>query len=120
MISVIFTVVVGYTIQAILVGVALAWFLASRNRDRLGPAGVGALVAFFGVLDLFWIPALLALDATITIGNEPVAELLGVHGSVPLDTLLSFGWTDLLIWIAESIVALITARLLRPRVRSAA
>lgn len=119
MATLIFTLVVDYTIQASLVGAAVAWLLVARGEERLRLPGVVALVGVFALLDLLWYPSLMALQANITIGNEAIASFLGVDGTVSADALLGGSPFDFPIWIAQAIVAMVTAQLLL-RWRSAA
>ena len=120
MTTLVLTTIAAYTIQALLVGAALAWLLAARAQNRLGLAGIAALIALFAALDLYWLPAVLALDLTVTIGNDEIARAIDATGPVQVESFLSYGWLDLLTWVAQAIAALVVSQFVLSRWGSAA
>ena len=92
------TMAFGYLVSAILVGIAWGVILGHVRRAP-GPIGTTViLLAVFVILDLYWWPALIALDASVTIGNEATAKILDVpvNTRISISTLLDVGRLDLL------------------------
>jgi hypothetical protein len=63
---------------------------------------VGLFVAF-AFLDLYWVPAALALDLTLRVGNPSAAAILGRE--MPVIEMLSLGWFEFVVWAAQGLVA---------------
>ncbi|MFQ5803737.1 MAG: hypothetical protein ACE5JQ_12645 [Candidatus Methylomirabilales bacterium] len=105
------TFALAYLIDAVLVGIA--WFAVCRRFGR-SPAPlttVWALLAIFAALDLYWWPAILALDMTFTIGNESIARFLEFPPNSPADALLDVDFFDLFLWFIQVGIALWIGRL---------
>jgi hypothetical protein len=114
---VLITVVFGYLIDALLVGIALGmfsirfeWNLSSRKIPLI-------LFLVFGFLDLYALPALVALDATITVRNTAVAELMNLYPNYPFVELLGFGWYEIIIWLGQVLVALLVMNKIAQKVK---
>ena len=113
---VLITAAFGYLIDALLVGIALGmfsirfgWNLSSRKVPLI-------LFLVFGFLDLYALPALLALDATITIRNTAMAKLMNLYPNYPFVELLGFGWYEIIIWLVQVFVALLVMNKLAQRI----
>lgn len=109
------TAAASYIIDTLLVGMALyvfatrfGWNLSSRKLPLF-------LLVIFAFLDLYVIPALMVLDATVTVHNDSVAQLFGLSRHTPLLELFGFGWYEILIWLAQSLLALWVANKLSGR-----
>ena len=107
------TAAASYIIDALLVGIAVyvfairfGWNLSSRKLPLL-------LFLIFALLDLYVIPAVMVLDATFTVRNQSIAQLLGFSQHTPLIELFGFGWYQVLFWLAQSLLALWVASKLR-------
>jgi hypothetical protein len=98
---------------ALLAGGALASLCVKR---AVSPRAVLLLplVVLFAALDAISLPMIRALDATITIGNTEIADLLDLEGPVAAAELLSLGWVDLLGWCLQAGIALLVARTVSP------
>jgi hypothetical protein len=63
------------------------------------------LLATFAVLDLYFVPAVVAVDIRVRILNQTVAEWLGLSGEISVIELSDIGWFDLLVWAMQVLVA---------------
>ena len=61
------------------------------------------LLVLFAVLDFYWVPAAVALDLTLKIGNPSAAAVFG--GELPATEMLSLGWFEVLVWVTQGLVA---------------
>lgn len=95
--------VLGYALDAVFVGALLtAWRLRSGRRVVGWRLLVGLLVVF-AALDWYWIPAMVALDATLKIGNPGAAAVFG--RDIGVTDMLSLAWLDVIIWAVQGLVA---------------
>jgi hypothetical protein len=91
----------AYLVDAVLVGVLL-YVLRSRFSLRFSKiSGPLALSAIFAFLDLYWIPAAMALDVRFRILNQVIADLLGLSEEIAVVELFGFGWFDLCLGVAS-------------------
>jgi hypothetical protein len=107
MILFIATIIINYLLTAIVVGIT--FFALFGHRIPMPPfkqkKSLLVLFCIFAFLDIYWIPAILSLDATITIGNKQIANSLGLKGEVSLGEMFGIGWFDVIAWIIQSIIA---------------
>jgi hypothetical protein len=108
------SVLFGAAIEAVLVGLGLAAlqprvaFLA-RTHWRFA-VSLSTLL----VLSVYHLPAVAELDATITIGNQQIADMLGPGTPIQLDQLLGFDYSDLISCLVQSAIAMAVCRFLVP------
>ena len=95
---------VAYLLDGVFVGAVLAAFRLRSRRSVSRLWLFAGLLIVFAALDLYWLPAVLALDLTLKIGNPNVAALLG--SEFPAAGLVSLGWFDFLVWAAQGLVAI--------------
>ena len=97
---------VGLALDAVLVGIAAA--VVMLRRRRFTDTQQFFIVLFCVVVyETLTLPAIMALDATIIIGNETVRQLLGAERTFPLSDLYAvtpFG--DVAVWLVQAWVAL--------------
>ena len=102
-----------YTISAVLVGLALA-LLISKKKVHIRSFRAGMAIFFiFVFLEAYSYPAMLSLDMTFTIHNQFVAELLDVGPNAKFTEIVSIGFLDLIIWLAQTAVAICVADAMR-------
>lgn len=102
---VVFTLILGFLLEAVLLGGASAAVLHRLARKLSKLELLGVLLAACIVLDTYWRPAVLGMDITCSIGDHTVRILLGLGDTFSAAQVLSLGWFDLPIWIGEAIVA---------------
>jgi len=108
------TLVFDYAIKAILIGIALA-FINSKKAFKIRSFSTGAVVfLIFLFLDIFAYPALLMSKATLTIHNESLANLLG-ESNIALGEFMAPEFSDVFIWLIQSIIAMHLADFLRAK-----
>lgn len=113
------TVALAYVLDAVLVGALLA-----ALRLRSGAAASGrrlflGLLLTFAALDLYWVPAVLALDVTVKIGDPDAIAVFGAGFSGR--DLMRLGWFEIVVWVGQGLVAVAVAgRLARPVERQSA
>jgi hypothetical protein len=99
------TAATSYFLDAVFVG-ALLYALRSRFSLRLSKViAPMVLLATFAVLDLYFVPAVAAVDIRVRILNQTVAEWLGLSGEISVIELSDIGWFDLLVWAMQVLVA---------------
>ena len=107
------TVVIAYLVDAIFVG-ALLHTLRSRYplsfSEKRTPM---VLFAIFCFLDLYWLPAVIALDVQFRIQNQTVADFLRLPGEYGALDIFGFGWFELFTWSMQVLVAVWVANKLR-------
>lgn len=100
------TLILDFLIPPVLVGIAMfalvrrfGWNLSSRML---------LLVLFlaFGFLSSYFIPALIVLNATITVHNAEVAQTLDLPPDLPLLELFIPGWFEMIIWLIQAWIAI--------------
>ncbi len=113
------TAVIAYILDAIFVG-ALLYTLRSRyplSSSKIRTSLV--LMAIFAFLDLYWMPAAIALDLRVRILNQTVADFLSLPGERAAIEVFGFGWFELFIWSMQVLVAVWVANKLRGVVEKA-
>jgi hypothetical protein len=107
MIIFIVTGIIDYILMAIIVGIA--FYALFGHQMKMPPFSqkkyLLAFFCIFAVLDTYWIPAILSLDATATIGNKQLAEFLDLKGEFNVSKILEIGWVDFIIWIIQAVIA---------------
>ena len=65
------------------------------------------LFVIFFFLDIYMLPAISSLDATITVGNEFIAKLFDIKPDTPLNTICMLGWFNIFVYAVQVFIALI-------------
>ena len=113
------TAVIAYLVDAIFIG-ALLYILRSRYHSSFSKIRTFlVLLAIFAFLDLYWMPAAIALDVRFRIENETVADFLSLPGERAAIEVVGFGWFELFIWSMQVLVAVWVANKLRGVVKKA-
>ena len=87
-----------YAVDITLFGIAVAYFILRRGKPFSGYTAIPILILVFAFNDLYGIPFLIYLDATFTINNQAIAEVLGTSknesltGFILSDVFDFFGW----------------------------
>ena len=93
----------SYLLNSVFVGALLG---ASRLRSGTPVLNrrlfIGLLVVF-AFLDLYMVPAVVALDLTVKIGNPSAAAVFGSEFHVV--EILGLGWLDVFLWSTQALVA---------------
>ena len=106
LILVLVTATFSYLFDAILVG-TLLYVLRDRFSLKLSKLSAPmVLLATFALLNLYWMPAVSALDIRLRILNQTAAEFLGLREEASLFEFYDFGWLDLFVWAMQILVAL--------------
>jgi hypothetical protein len=108
------TVIFECLLSTVFVGATVTVFAGSASKRCKGQALFLALFAVFVGLDLYRLPAIYALDATIHIHNPILVWLMGIDGSIPLADWFAFGFTNALICLAQAAGALFIVRKYAP------
>jgi len=99
------TLLADWAITTVLVGLSVGC-LASRFKWPLRRFHTMiALMVVFAALDLYYVPALYAIDATVTVNNAAVAEFLGLQPRTQLSRILGPDPSDAIVWATEAFVA---------------
>lgn len=113
------TAVIAYLVDAIFIG-ALLYILRSRYHSSFSKIRTFlVLLAIFAFLDLYWMPAAIALDVRFRIQNETVADFLSLSGERAAIEVFGFGWFELFIWSMQVLLAVWVANKLRGLVEKA-
>ena len=106
--------VFAYAVDGVLVGALVGALRLRSGGPSLNRRLLLGLVVLFAALDLYWIPAILALDLTFKIGNPKAAAVLGSEFEGA--EMITFGWFEIVVWVIQGLVAVwIADRLSRPR-----
>jgi hypothetical protein len=103
--SIFFLGILEYSFDALLVGLALGLILSKSQKEPKKAFLIILTFAIFATLDLLYLPALNALDATFTVGNEAAANFLEIRPNTPLNDFISFDFSDVFIWVLQTFVA---------------
>lgn len=98
-----------YIVNIIFVGFALAFFIQKRGKAFSWFPAIPILFVLFAINDLYNIPFFAHLDATFTIHNKEVAELLGTTENEPLIEFIMANVSDFTGWLVEACLALLFA-----------
>lgn len=104
MIIFIATVIFDYLLTTILVGIAFFALFGHKIKLPFSRKSLFALFCIFAILDTYYLPALLSLDATVEIGNKQIAEFFNLKGKVSLSDIFSVGWFDVILWVVQAAV----------------
>ena len=106
MVVVLATIVVSYLVEGTLVGLAAA-ALERRFGWRFSRwKGTILIVLAFVFLDTYWLPAVISLDARVTIGNSYITSMFGLgHQPIALSELYGPSMFDLVVWAFKVLVA---------------
>ena len=99
------TIVFDYILITVLVGIATGFAALRRSWDPRKRITLVGLFLVFGLLELFFVPAILVMDATVTIGNQQIAESFGLSANTPVSDLLTVAWYDAFVWLAQGVFA---------------
>jgi hypothetical protein len=111
------TVVLDWALRATLVGIAYFALFGHRMDRPPSKRDFLALFAIFAFLGLYELPAIVSLDATITVRNPEIVRFFELEPHSPLLELYSLDWFDLFIWMTQSALALFVGERLRHRFR---
>jgi len=95
-----------YASEATFVGMGLALLRSTGTVARAGALQIALLFVLFAFLDSYWLPALRALDASVSVGNASIAQLLGAQGTLPAAQLVELGLLDTAVWAIQVGIAL--------------
>jgi hypothetical protein len=94
-----------YCVDILLVGLAFhsverhfRWTLSSRKRFII-------LFFVFGLLEIYLLPMLIALDITYTVGNEAIARAFEFKPNERALDLFGFGWFEFITWSVQALLA---------------
>lgn len=112
------TAVIAYLVDAICRSTSVS--LRSRYPSSFSKIRTFlVLLAIFAFLDLYWMPAAIALDVRFRIQNQTVADFLSLPGERAAIEVVGFGWFELFIWSMQVLVAVWVANKLRGVVEKA-
>jgi len=92
------TILFDYLWKAALVGIAYFALLGHRIENPYGKGNFFILFGVFAFLGIYEIPAILSLDAIITVRNKEIAEFFGLEKNAHLMELYSIDWLDFVVW----------------------
>jgi hypothetical protein len=86
------TLVIDFALQVVLASLAVVAILNGKSTLSLWKI-VLPLFVIFALLEIYWIPGISALDTTIKISNQEIAQLLG-SSTIPVrDLFISDGFS---------------------------
>ncbi len=109
------TLVADIFIHAVLIGLAYGAVTSTHKYYRRWRE-VFILMGVLALLDVYYQPAMLLFDATVTIGNPAIAGLLGRHQTFQLGEALGIGFSDVPLWFIQAIIARAAAQWARDRI----
>ena len=101
----IFSLILDYSINGILVGIAYYSLKAHFQWKFSGQKNFLILLLIFAFLDNFLVPMFSVLDATITIRNPEILQWIDLKPDEPLIGLLGFGWFEFIIYCIQTLLA---------------
>lgn len=105
MIIFILSIVFSYLIDAILVGIAY-YSLAKHFQWKIsGQKNFLILFLIFTFLDIYPLPMLFALDATITVRNPEIAQSFDLRPDLPIIELFGFGLFEFITYSIQALIA---------------
>jgi len=115
------TVALDIILQTLFVGLALATLVRHFQWSLPKARAVILLFLLFAFLDSFYLPAMAALDATITVRNQEIADALDLRPDMHLMRAFGFYYVDLFLWAVQATTAwYIAARMVRSMRQKAA
>ena len=106
MIIFILTGIFDYALQALLVGVSFFTLFGNKIKMPYSKKYLYILFCIFAFLDIYVLPAVLSLDATVTIGNKQIVEFFNLKDNLHLSDIISLGWFDVIVWLLQTSIAL--------------
>ncbi len=100
------TVAFDYLLKAILVGIAFFALFGHRLEVPHGKKNFFLLFGAFAFLGMYELPAILSLDATITVRNKEIATFFELEENAHLSELYDIDVFDLVVWLLQATVAL--------------
>ena len=97
-------------IESLLVGLSAAALSEKMKWLDSMPLRVVVFWGVFGILSAYYIPAIHALDATITIGNAEIAREIGPGTPIKLTSLFEFSFSDPVVWLVQAGIASLAFR----------
>lgn len=104
MIGLVAVTVISYVISSCVVGISYFTLFGNRIGLSYNRIAFVILLAVFAVLDLYWVPAIVPLDITFSIGNDEIAKAFDADSAIRLNDILSFGWFDVLVWLIQTTI----------------
>jgi len=99
------TIAFDYLMKAVLVGLAFFAFFGPRIQDPRSKKNFYALFGIFAFLGVYELPAILSLDATITVRNREIAEFFRIEEDAHLSELYQIEWFDIVVWLLQALLA---------------
>ncbi len=99
------TIAFDYLMKAVLVGLAFFAIFGPRIQDPRSKRNFYALFGVFVFLGVYELPAILSLDATITVRNREIAEFFRMEENAHLSELYEVEWFDIVVWLLQALVA---------------
>lgn len=102
----------AYAIEIILVGGFLAFLIQKRKKAFSWFIAIPVLMTFFALNEIYYIPALLNVDATFTVNNQELAEFLEIGPNTSLSKYILEDFISITSWFLEAIFSYAIALLL--------
>ena len=112
------TFALDYIFMAILVGISFFALFGHRIKTPFSRNTFIILIIIFAFLDLYALPAICSLDATITIRNEKITKFLNVNGPIGMGEFFSPGWFDYFRWVIQALIGHFAGSRVYQKVRS--
>jgi hypothetical protein len=100
------TVFLDWVLNAFLVGIAYFAILGPRIQEPPRKKDFFLLFVMFAFLGVYELPAILSLDAAITVRNPEIVRFFELEPNAPLIELYSIDLFDVFVWLAQSAVAI--------------
>ncbi|MDD5223344.1 MAG: hypothetical protein PHE84_05085 [bacterium] len=98
------TFTLDYILKAIFVGISFFAIFGHRIKTPFSRKAFFILIIIFALLDLYGLPAIICLDATMTINNANIANILHINGPVGMGEFFSPGWFDFFVWVIQALI----------------
>ena len=100
------TVAFDYLFKAILVGIAFFALFGWKIEAPYSKKNFFLLFGVFAFLGIYELPAILSLDATITVRNKEIAAFFELEENAHLSELYDIDLFDLVVWLLQATVAI--------------
>lgn len=104
MTSLIAVTISAYLISSIAVGISFYAFLGERIGLRYNRLAFFGLLVVFAILDMYWVPAIIPLDMTVSFGSKEVVSALELESEIRVNDIIDFGWFDVDEWLVQTII----------------
>ncbi|MGQ9652639.1 MAG: hypothetical protein ACUVXD_01085 [Thermodesulfobacteriota bacterium] len=111
------TIAFDYLMKAVLVGLAFFAVFGSSIGHPRSKRNFYALFAIFAFLGVYEFPAILSIDATITVRNREIAEFFRIEENAPLSELYEVEWFDIVAWLMQALVASLVGERLHRKIQ---